>query len=112
MMTRAEMKDLLARWPVKGKIVEVAVTYDERIPGEAPLEIDEYGNAWMGNECITEPPMLPMAWPQFRQNMYDLMQQVGLEPEILNKYERLYVDAEALESHLGSRRFPRGDFAR
>lgn len=113
MLFGARMADGCASGHILSGVVQMAASgLFLGIPGEAPLEIDEYGNAWMGNECITEPPMLPMAWPQFRKNMYDLMQQIGLEPEILNKYERLYVDAEALESHLGSRRFPRGDFAR
>lgn len=96
-ITRAEMKDLLARWPVKGKVVEVTVTYDDTIPGEVPMDIDEYGNYWVSNECVTEPPNLPLSWRQFRLNMRDLMRQVGLDPDVLEKYERLYVDPEALK---------------
>ncbi len=88
--TREEMKKKLDVWPVRGKIIEVAETYDPDLKKPVPMLIDEYGNQWMGDECLTYPPKLPISWADFQKNMQELMKCSGLDPDLLEKYERLY----------------------
>lgn len=88
--TREQMKEKLAHWPVKGRIVCVTVTMDPDLLKEVPMLIDEHGNYWVHDQCLNRPPNLPMSWRDFRANMQALMRDAGLAPEILTKYEDLY----------------------